>query len=159
MGPARTHLLAHLRRNVQVVGEFVEAGTPPVELSYDIDSIGTSDFDGTLPKGFTAHPKRDPATGDLHAVNYHWEWSYIQYVRVGPDGRVSKVVDVPVADGPMVHDTAITESQVQRYWRASPPSANGMTSIAFSLSRSVKNSSSSAVGGFSIPAFFSSGIL
>src|SRR5438552_1871880 len=59
--------------NTNVVGHagrtwaIVEAGARPVELTYDLDSIGSSDLDGTLPRGFTAHPKRDPATGDLHA--------------------------------------------------------------------------------------------
>jgi carotenoid cleavage dioxygenase len=105
-GP-NTNVIGHAGRTWAIV----EAGTPPVELAYDISSVGTTDFDGTLPKGFTAHPKRDPQTGELHAVNYSWEWDYIQYVKVSTDGRVNKVVNVPVADGPMVHDTAITETQ------------------------------------------------
>ena len=58
---------------------------------------------------FTAHPKRDPSTGELHAVVYYWEWDYVQYVVVGTDGRVRRTVDVPVPGKPMVHDCAITE--------------------------------------------------
>ena len=30
------------------------------------------DFDGTLDAGYTAHPKRDPETGELHAMSYCW---------------------------------------------------------------------------------------
>jgi carotenoid cleavage dioxygenase-like enzyme len=50
-------------------------------------------------------------TGELHAVAYYWEWPYVQYIVVGVDGRVRKMVDVPVADSPMMHDMALTESQ------------------------------------------------
>ena len=69
-----------------------------------------TDFGGTLPGSFTAHPKRDPHTGELHAVVYYWEWDYVQYVVVGTDGRVRRTVDVPVPGKPMLHDCAITES-------------------------------------------------
>ena len=67
-----------------------------------------SDFGGTLGGSFTAHPKRDPVTGELHAVVYYWEWDHVQYVVVGTDGRVRRTVNVPVPGGPMVHDCAIT---------------------------------------------------
>jgi carotenoid cleavage oxygenase len=112
------HGMGGVGPNTNVIGHagrtwaLVEAGTPPVELTDDLDSVCFSDFDGTLPGGYTAHPKRDPGSGELHAVSYYWEWQYIQYTRVGIDGKVNKVVDVPVPGGPMVHDTAITESQV-----------------------------------------------
>ena len=32
--------------------------------------IGPCDFGGTLDGGYTAHPKRDPLTGELYAVSY-----------------------------------------------------------------------------------------
>ena len=104
--------------NTNVIGQagrtfaIVEAGTSPVELDYELESVCFSDFDGTLPGGFSAHPKRDPQTGELHTISYYWEWPYLQYTRVGTDGRVHKIVNVPVPGGTMVHDCAITESQV-----------------------------------------------
>ncbi|HSP29105.1 MAG TPA: carotenoid oxygenase family protein, partial [Ilumatobacteraceae bacterium] len=65
---------------------MVEAGTPPVELGYELESLGTNRFFGTLPNGFSAHPKYDPATGELHAMAYHWPdlIDHVQYVVVGP---------------------------------------------------------------------------
>lgn len=102
--------------NVIGVGDktfaIVEAGPVPVELSYELESVARSDFGGTLPGGFTAHPKVDPATGDLHAVAYYWEWPHLQYVHVGADGHVKRTVEVPVPGRPMVHDCAITENFV-----------------------------------------------
>ena len=52
------------------------------------------------------------ATGELHAIVYYWEWDYVQYVVVGTDGRCARTVDVPVPGKPMMHDCAITETQV-----------------------------------------------
>jgi hypothetical protein len=53
----------------------------------------------------------------------------------------------------------ITASHVQRYCCALPPSASGMTPLAFSLSRAAKNSSLISVGALSTPAFLSTGML
>jgi carotenoid cleavage dioxygenase len=36
----------------------------------------------------------------------------VQHVVVGPDGRVRQTTDIPVADGPMMHDFALTERYV-----------------------------------------------
>src|SRR5690606_14461893 len=66
-------------------------------------------FGGTLPNGYTAHPKVDPATGDLHAVAYFWGLPHLQYIVTGPDAVVRSVEPIEVADGPMVHDCSITE--------------------------------------------------
>ena len=90
----------------------VEAGNQPVELTDELETIGRCDFGGTLDGSFTAHTHVDPATGDRHGVTYHWSWDHIRHVVVGPDARVRREERVPVADGPMVHDCAITERYV-----------------------------------------------
>ena len=38
----------------------------PVELDYELESVRYLDFDGAWPGAFSAHPKRDPVTGELH---------------------------------------------------------------------------------------------
>lgn len=92
---------------------IVEAGGAPVEMTYELDTIGPSDFGGTLPMAFSAHPKRDPRTGDLHTMTYWWGWgNQVQYVRVGADGLVKRTVDIPTPGQSMIHDTAFTERYV-----------------------------------------------
>ena len=101
--------------NTNVIGvgaktlALVEAGARPVELSYELDTICHTDLAGTLPHGYTAHPKVDPTTGDLHAIAYHWAIPHLEYIVMGADGLVKQVSPVEVADGPMVHDCSITE--------------------------------------------------
>jgi carotenoid cleavage dioxygenase-like enzyme len=101
--------------NTNVIGlagrtyAIVEAGGRPVELSDELETIAHSDLGGTLPNGYTAHPKVDPATGSLHAIAYHWALPNLQYVVVGADGLVTQVEPIEVDGGPMVHDCSITE--------------------------------------------------
>jgi 8'-apo-carotenoid 13,14-cleaving dioxygenase len=70
----------------------------PRRAHYELDTIGRNDFYGTLPGGFTAHPKVDPDTGEMHAMVYAWaQWmDHVQYVVVGTDGRVRRTVDIPL---------------------------------------------------------------
>jgi carotenoid cleavage dioxygenase-like enzyme len=105
-GAANTNIIGINGKTFAVV----EAGGLPVELTDDLETVAYSDFGGTLPAGFTAHPKRDPETGELHAAVYSFMWEHIQYVVVGADGRVRKTVDVPTPGSPMVHDCGLTEN-------------------------------------------------
>lgn len=88
---------------------MVEAGGCPVELTYELETVGRNDFSGTLPGAFTAHPKIDPDSGEMHAMVYAWgQWlDHIQYVVVAPDGRVSRTVDIPLGMT-MLHDMSLT---------------------------------------------------
>ncbi len=126
--PARPHLLGAERpiapANTNVIGlagrtlAIVEAGGAPVELDDELETIGPTDLAGTLPWGFSAHPKVDPVSGRLHAAAYYWGWgNRIQYLVVDPDGLVSTVQDVELegAGSPMVHDLSITESRAVLY--------------------------------------------
>ena len=90
---------------------MVEAGGTPVELTYELESVRRNDFNGTLPGAFTAHPKVDPATGEMHAMTYAWaQWlDHVQYVVVGTDGRVRHTLDIPLPGMTMLHDMSLTE--------------------------------------------------
>jgi len=105
---ANTHIIAHGGRTLATV----EAGPLPYQLSYELDTIGPCDFGGTLPGGFAAHTKLDRQTGELHAIAYFWAFDYVQHVVVDPAGIVARTTNIPVADGPMMHDFALTSRYV-----------------------------------------------
>jgi carotenoid cleavage dioxygenase-like enzyme len=90
-----------------------EAGVMPVQLDGELNSLrhGLFDSDSTVP--YSAHPHLDPLTGDLHAICYHAmsPWG-VRYVRINAAGQLDKLVNIPVKHGPMIHDCAITRSQV-----------------------------------------------
>ncbi|MET9339968.1 carotenoid oxygenase family protein [Nonomuraea sp. NPDC003804] len=108
---ANTHVIGHAGRTFATV----EAGGRPYELTYELDTVGPCDFGGTLPGGYAAHTKLDPHTGELHAIAYYFGWDHHQHVVIDPQGRVSRTVDIPVADAPMVHDLALTQRYVVIY--------------------------------------------
>jgi carotenoid cleavage dioxygenase-like enzyme len=115
-GPLPEFPLGEGVANTNIIGlgdktfAIVEAGNLPVELDYELETVGRSNFDGTLPAGFSAHPHRDPETGELHTAVYSPLWQHIQYVVVGPGGQVTKTVDVPTPGSPMVHDCMFTRN-------------------------------------------------
>ena len=105
---ANTHVISHAGQILATV----EAGPLPYEVSPDLETLGPCDFGGSLPGGFAAHTKLDHRTGELHALGYFWGWDYVQHVVVGGGGRVSRTTNIPVADGPMMHDFALTENHL-----------------------------------------------
>jgi carotenoid cleavage dioxygenase len=109
---ANTNVIGHAGRILAIV----EAGFVPYELTGELDTVGPCDFDGTLAGGYTAHPHRDPETGDLHAVSYFFGWgNQVRYSVTGTDGRVRRTVDVEVTGSPMMHDFSLTAGHVVIY--------------------------------------------
>ena len=107
-----TNVIVHAGRTYAIV----EAGARPYELTDLMETVGASDFQGTLPGGYTAHPKRDPDTGELHAVSYYWAWgNQVQYTVVDADGRVRRVVDIPVGGPVSIHDMSLTSTYAVIY--------------------------------------------
>jgi len=109
-----THVIGHAGRTWAIV----EAGSPPVELDYELDTLGANPFFGTLTDGaFSAHPKLDPDTGDLHAMAYKWPdfGDHVQYLRVGRDGRLQRAENVPLPGMVMLHDMSLTANYVVIY--------------------------------------------
>ncbi len=86
-----------------------DAGALPTELSGELATVARSDFDGTLPAGFSAHPEIDPLTGEMHAIAYYHELPHIQYLIIGVDGRVRKAEPISMKNTPMMHAFSLTE--------------------------------------------------
>ena len=95
---------------------LVEGGGRPYELDDDLNTVGPCDFDGTLERGWVAHPHADPATGEQHAVSYFWGWgNVVRYTVLGTDGRIRKDVPIEVHGSPMMHDFSLTDRSVVIY--------------------------------------------
>ncbi len=84
-------------------------GAPPVEIDRELNTIGAVTFDGALPNGMTAHPKLDPATGDLRFFRADWQEPYLQLGSVSRGQTVNHLRDVPLDRPVMMHDFATTE--------------------------------------------------
>lgn len=109
---ANTNVIGHAGRTFAIV----EGGGRPYELTDQLDTVGPCDFDGTLPGGYTAHPHRDPATGELHALSYYWGWGdRVQYSVLDVDGHVRRTIDLEVPGAPMMHDFSLTDEHVVVY--------------------------------------------
>jgi carotenoid cleavage dioxygenase len=87
---------------------LVESGCLPAQLSETLDTVGYTDLNGQLPRGFAAHPKIDAATGDLHALVYSPLRRWAEYVVVSAAGRVTHTARVHLGGRPLLHDIALT---------------------------------------------------
>jgi carotenoid cleavage oxygenase len=107
-----TNIIGHAGKTLVLT----ESGVRPYELTDELETVGPSDFCGTLFGGFTAHPHHDPATGELHGMSYHpMRGSLVRYQVVGTDGRVRRTVDIELPNQTMMHDFALTENYVVIY--------------------------------------------
>ncbi len=109
---ANTNVLSHAGRTLALA----EGGVASYELTDELNTVGPCDFDGTLPGGYTSHPKHDPDTGELHAVSYFFgRGNTVQYSIIGVDGRARHTVDISVMGSPMMHDFSLTKDHVVFY--------------------------------------------
>jgi carotenoid cleavage dioxygenase len=107
-GP-NTNVIGHAGRTFAIV----EAGARPYELTADLETIGPCDFGGTLAGGYTAHPKRDPQSGELYAVSYYWGWGNdVEVTVLDEQARVRSSRRVTLGGSVSLHDTAITEKWI-----------------------------------------------
>ncbi|TDB90256.1 carotenoid oxygenase [Actinomadura sp. KC216] len=106
-----THVIEHAGETYALI----EAGARPYRLDHELRTLGPCDFDGTLKGGYTAHTKKDPDTGELHAIGYFFGWEHLEYTVLSADGRIVRSVEIPVAGSPMVHDFALTQKYVVIY--------------------------------------------
>lgn len=87
-------------------------GGMPYQLDRELETVGLFDYDGKLVGRMSAHPKIDPATGELLSIAYDLRAGTLTYLRAGPDGTLNRVVEIPSPWPAIVHDIAITEHHV-----------------------------------------------
>jgi carotenoid cleavage dioxygenase len=107
---SNTHVIGHAGRILSLT-----EGSMPYELSKDLDTISRCDFGGPLPTGFTAHPKIDPVTGELHGFAYWWAEPYLTYHVIDATGRLVRSVPITVKGPTMIHDFSVTREHVVFY--------------------------------------------
>ncbi len=91
----------------------VEAGSFPAQLDGNLETVAYTDFGGSLTVPFSAHPHKDPLTGELHAIVYDgMTQDTVWHVVVSPEGRVTRQEPVAVKDGPSIHECSITANYV-----------------------------------------------
>jgi carotenoid cleavage dioxygenase len=101
---------------IQFAGQtlaLVEAGSYPAILSDELETMAYSNFGGGLAGSFTAHPHHDPASGEWHAICYDaGAPDQITHVALDREGRVLRELPIAVANGPSIHDCALTPQYV-----------------------------------------------
>lgn len=108
-GLVNTNVIGHAGRT----WALVEAGTSPVALSDELETLAYDPFGGSLRGPYSAHPHRDPDTGELHAICYRGDvQDTVWHTVVNAAGEVVRELAIPVTDGPSIHDCAITPHYV-----------------------------------------------
>ncbi|MFT4098854.1 MAG: carotenoid oxygenase family protein [Rhodoblastus sp.] len=115
--PGPRHIFDTVNTNVVGIAgrawALVEAGSYPVSLSDTLEEQAYERFGDTLQGSFTAHPHRDPLTGEFHGICYEGpDMNKIRHVVVSAEGRVVRELPVGVEHGPSIHDCAITQRYV-----------------------------------------------
>lgn len=104
---AGTHVIEHGGR----ILALCEANLP-FEMSRELDTLGAYDFAGKLTTAMNAHPKVDPATGELHFFGYSPFPPYLTYHVASPAGQLVRSEEIPGVGPSMIHDFAITQDYV-----------------------------------------------
>ena len=107
---ANTHIVQHGGRLLAL-----EEGNPPFELGSDLTSLGSYTYDSKLPGPMTAHPKLDPATGEMHFFCYGLGGMGspgMGYYVADATGQLTTVEQFDSPYPAMVHDFVITENFV-----------------------------------------------
>lgn len=110
-GAANTNVIWHGKRLLAL-----EEAHLPIEVSLPLlQTQGACDFGGKLQGSFTAHPKKDPATGELHFFGYGTPEPLSAGMVYGVIDADNNVVRLDAFQAPypsMVHDMVITKNYV-----------------------------------------------
>ena len=107
IGPANTHVIGHAGRILALV-----ESSYPYEVTPELETVGCFDFDGRLRTPMTAHPKLDPASGELHFFGYGFAPPYLTYHVADTAGTLVRSEEISVRGPTMMHDFNLTERYV-----------------------------------------------
>ncbi|RAI60517.1 9-cis-epoxycarotenoid dioxygenase [Roseicella frigidaeris] len=106
-GPIKNLANTNVVRHAGRILALWEGGLPHA-LDERLETLGRHDFDGRLRGAMTAHPKFDPATGEMLIIRYAPRPPFLSFGSVDPAGRLARM-DVLSVDRPyMVHDFVCT---------------------------------------------------
>jgi carotenoid cleavage dioxygenase-like enzyme len=106
-GSANTNAIAHGGKLFALVESSF-----PYEIRCELGTVGAYDFGGKLTTPFTAHPKRCPRTGELHAFGMSMMPPGLTYHRIDAAGTLVESRPIPVRGVTMMHDFALTDRHV-----------------------------------------------
>ncbi|NGM86250.1 carotenoid oxygenase family protein [Parapusillimonas sp. SGNA-6] len=104
---ANTNIIHHGGRYLALY----EAGQP-YQMDRELNTLGPFDYDDKLPGVMSAHPKIDPVTGELLALQYDLTTGTLLYTRANKEGMLDRAVPFQSPWPAMVHDIALTERHV-----------------------------------------------
>ncbi|CAH2603331.1 Dioxygenase [Rhodovastum atsumiense] len=104
---ANTNVIHHAGRTLALW-----EGGLPTELGPQLETIGLYDFDGQITDAFTAHPKPDPASGELVAFRYRLRPPFLVGFVIDAEGRVARRIELEAPVPVMLHDFAATATHM-----------------------------------------------
>ena len=110
-GLANTAIVWHAGRLLAL-----EEGHQPYELDpVTLESIGSWTYRGKLHTAMTAHPKIDPATGEMIFFAYMATGPFAADAmlhKVDPEGILTQSIHIPTPYSAMIHDFVVTENYI-----------------------------------------------
>jgi carotenoid cleavage dioxygenase len=85
-----------------------EGGAPHEIRVPDLSTVGLCNFGGQLKHPFTAHPKVDVATGEMHFFGYGAGKPFVRYSVLDKAGKLIHSTGIEVPRPVMMHDFAVT---------------------------------------------------
>lgn len=104
---ANTNVLRHAGR----IFALYEGGCP-YAMEPALSTIGPETFQGKLEGALSAHPKVDPVTGEMLALNYDLAAGTLEYLRVNASGQVDRQVQFAAPWPGLIHDIGLTSTHV-----------------------------------------------
>lgn len=87
-----------------------EPSRPTIISLPELETLGTTDFDGKLTHPFTAHPKVDRRSGEMMTYGYSFmSEPYVSYSVVNAEGKLVHTTPVTISKPVFMHDFAASE--------------------------------------------------